>query len=354
MVVWLVVTIAVIAAIAVIARRRTSIRSTRDADPPAAVPEPVDAPIPLGPPRRAAIIVNPTKFDNVESVRETLTQVCQRSGWEEPLWLETSAEDPGTGQAEEAVREGVDLVCPLGGDGTVRAVAAALVDTTTPLGLLPGGTGNLLARNLDLPVDSLEEAMLIALNGQDRRIDVGTVNVTVPNETQTKPKDYIFLIVAGIGFDAEVMADAPEELKAQVGWAAYVVSGMKKLNGRRFGVDLRVDDGPVEHRRVRTLMVGNCGRLQGGVELLPDAELDDGLLDTVILAPQGVVGWAAVTARIVTKTRSGHKRVAHRQCRTIDLFLDSGQELQLDGDPIGPAHVLKFAVRPASLTVRVG
>ncbi len=346
--------VAVIVAVVVIARTRRA--SGRDRGPSGGYETELDIDPGADPAtgRRAAVIVNPTKFDDPEAVREKLTRVCQHNGWQAPLWIQTTAEDNGTGQAVQALEQNVDLVCALGGDGTVRAVAAALVDTQTPLGLLPGGTGNLLARNLQLPVDSLEDAMQIALTGQDRRIDVGTVGVTVPGQIQQQPKDYIFLIVAGVGFDAEVMADAPEGLKAQVGWAAYVVSGLKNLNGRRFAVDLRMDDGQFEHRRVRTLMVGNCGRLQGGLKLLPDAEVDDGLLDTLILAPKGVVGWAAVTARIVSNTRQGHSRVEHRQCRTVDLFLDSGQELQLDGDPIGPASVLKFAIRPASLTVRVG
>ncbi len=358
MVTWLVVTVAVIVAITLLTRSSTAARNRRRD----AVPTPGD---PLGATKseddvtsvrpRAAIIVNPTKFDSLDALRQTLTRICHRHGWADPLWLETTEDDPGTGQARQAREENVDLVCPLGGDGTVRAVAAELVETQTPLGLLPGGTGNLLARNLGLPIDSLEEALQIALTGRDRRIDVGTVNVTVPHQTQQQPKDYVFLVVAGIGFDAEVMANAPEELKAQVGWGAYIVTGLRNLNGHRFGVDLTVDgDGP-HRRRVRSVMIGNCGRLQGGVELLPDAEVDDGLLDGVLIAPKGVVGWAAVVASIVTKTRKGHRMVEHRQLRALDMtLLDGGQELQLDGDPIGLASRLRFAVLPASLTVRVG
>lgn len=312
-------------------------------------------PQPAPPPdaARAAIIVNPTKFDDVEAVRSTVTSVCAQEGWAEPIWLETTKDDPGTGQARDAVRQGAQLVCALGGDGTVRAVAAALVDGEVPMGLLPGGTGNLLARNLELPVDDIGAALVTALTGKDLAIDVGTVHIR-PDQTQDDERDYYFLVMAGMGFDASVMADAPEKLKAQFGWPAYVVAGMKHLGDKRFTVDARIDEGPPFRRHVRTVVVGNVGRLQGGVELLPDAEVSDGELDVVMLSPKGLVGWASVSAAIVTRNRRGHSRVEHHRCHTMSLRLATTQDIQLDGDPIGPGHALTFAVRPSALKVRVG
>ncbi len=303
--------------------------------------------------RVAAVIVNPTKFDDLKAVHATLSRVAAERGWDPPRFLETTEDDPGTGQARQAAADGTDLVCALGGDGTVRAVAAALVDTGTPLGLLPGGTGNLLARNLDLPVDDLAEAFRVCLDGKDKRIDVGILDVTVPGDTQAEPKDYIFLIMAGVGFDADVMAQAPEGLKAQVGWAAYIVSGLRNLNGSRFGARVIFDDEREIHRRIRSLIIGNVGRLQGGLELLPDAQADDGHLDVVLLAPKGIVGWGAVLARVITKQRKGHHRVEHRRCSSITVHLDRAQEVQLDGDPIGPGLILHARVKPLALAVRV-
>ncbi|HYO85483.1 MAG TPA: diacylglycerol kinase family protein [Dermatophilaceae bacterium] len=300
---------------------------------------------------RAAIIVNPTKLDAPDQVRRTIAGVCEQHGWQEPLWLETTEDDPGTGQAREALAAGVDLVCPLGGDGTVRAVCEPLVGQDTPLGLLPGGTGNLLARNLGLPVDSVEHAFHVALTGRSRRVDVGEIGVQRPDSDEVT--DHVFMVMAGIGFDATVVSEAPEALKAKVGAAAYVVSGMRNLYGPRFAVDLQLDGLPSFHRRVRSVIVGNCGKLQGGLELLPDAELDDGWLDALLLSPTGIVGWAAVLVRVVTKRRRGHERVDHHRCRRMVLVLSHPEEVQLDGDVIGPAIMLTASVRPGALLIRV-
>lgn len=305
---------------------------------------------------RAAIIVNPTKFDDeaaAAKTRESIEAVCREHGWEPPAWIETTPDDPGAGQARQAIDDGADLICPLGGDGTVRAVAAALVDSDVPMGLLPGGTGNLLARNLELPIESVEEALTVALTGRDDRIDVGTINVIAPGDTQDTEHDYYFLVMAGMGFDATVMADAPEQLKAQFGWPAYVVAGIKHLGSDRFGVQVKIDDQPRFGRRVRTVVVGNVGHLQGGVELLPEAEVDDGELDVVMLSPKGVLGWAGVLGHIVTRKRRGHPRIEHHRVRTMSLRLTEAQEVQLDGDPIGPGTVLRFGVKPACLRVRI-
>ena len=172
-------------------------------------------------------------------------------------------------------------MCVLGGDGTVRAVAQELVGTGVPLGLLPGGTGNLLARNLGLPVDSLADAAAAAFSGRDRTIDVGWL-VVEPSESQrTGDLDtgadnvHCFTVMAGVGFDAQIMDDAPEGVKDRAGWAAYVASGGKHLTDDPFALDLVVDGRTAAAGLVRTVVVGNCGELTGGMVLLPDAEVDD-------------------------------------------------------------------------------
>ena len=305
------------------------------------------------PKRVAAIIVNPTKFEHLEAVRAQVTKGCLAAGWDEPLWAETTAQDPGTGQARQAVKDGATLICPLGGDGTVRAVAVALVGTETPMGLLPGGTGNLLARNLNLPVDNLQDALKVALTGQNKRVDVGRLTVDASGEHE-RPEEHVFLIMAGLGFDAAIMAGAPERLKKTVGPLAYTLSGAKNLRGPQFKVRVKVDDEAEFSRRARTVVIGNCGKITGGLVLMPQAQVDDGWLDAVILSPVGVVGWVAVAGRVISRRRKGHERVDHHRLKSVAIRCDSPEAVQIDGDIIGQARALSATVDPLALVVRVG
>src|SRR6478735_9457732 len=150
---------------------------------------------------KIVVVVNPTKVD-LEEVRDSLAAAAREAGLPEPRLVETTEDDPGFGQTRAAVEEGAELVCALGGDGTVRAVAQQLVGTDVPLGLLPGGTGNLLARNVGDGVGSLEDAARIAFSGRDRRIDVGWL-VVDPTPAQQhglpQPADNVhcFTVMAG-------------------------------------------------------------------------------------------------------------------------------------------------------------
>jgi YegS/Rv2252/BmrU family lipid kinase len=321
--------------------------------PPRAHFRPEGADESQAPRRVAAIIVNPTKFDNIDAVRAQVTKGCLAAGWAQPLWVETTAQDPGTGQARQALTDGATLICPLGGDGTIRAVAAALVGTETPLGLLPGGTANLLARNLGLPTDSLDDALKVALTGQNKRIDVGRLTLDRSDENK-RPEQHIFLIMAGIGFDAAIMADAPERLKKTVGPLAYTLSGAKNLRGPQFKVRIKIDDEAEFSRRARTVVVGNCGKITGGLVLLPQAQVDDGWLDAVILSPVGLVGWVALAARVISRKRKGHERVDHHRLKSVAIRCDHPEAVQIDGDTVGRSRGLSATVDPLALVVRVG
>ncbi len=293
---------------------------------------------------KAFLVVNPTSVDTLDELKNALVALCADRGWEVPVTIETTAADPGTGQARRAVSEGADLVLSCGGDGTVRCVATGMAGSGVPLGILPAGTGNLLARNLDLPLD-VDEALELAFDGVDRLLDVGRVGEGDEREC--------FVVMAGVGFDAEMMKDAPAALKSHVGWPAYVVSGVKHLRGSAMRLSLTIDDQPQIARRARMVLVGNVGTLQGGLELLPDARPDDGLLDVVVLAPSGMADWVRIVTRLIRRSKTEDQRVERFTGRRISIAVQRSTPSQLDGDPVGDARSMICEIAPGALVVRV-
>src|SRR5699024_7603057 len=240
-------------------------------------------------------------------------QAPENLGLAEPIWLQTTAEDPGAGQARAALAAGASVVVAAGGDGTVREVASVLAGTPVPMALLPLGTGNLLARNLDLPLDNLDGLIHTALGGSDHPLDLGWLRperVTESEKTSSShpapaqpeaPEDeHIFLVMAGIGFDAQMVAGADDALKARMGWLAYFFAGVRHLHGHKTRLRMQVGEGEVRRLKVRSLLFANCGRLPGGIVLLPDAQLDDGWLDVAALDTRGgLIGWASLFGKVM-------------------------------------------------------
>lgn len=296
--------------------------------------------------QRAAVVINPVKVPD-QQFKSNLLQLCADAGWEEPLWLETTQEDPGEGQAREALQAGVDVVIAAGGDGTVRCVAAVLAGTDTAMGLMPLGTGNLLARNLGLDVTDPLAAAKSILSGSETKIDVVTAVLDHGKQEQ------IFLVAAGLGYDAAIMGDTNDELKDRVGWLAYVEAGIRKLPGKPVPATISIDGQAPIHRKVRSVMVGNCGKLMGDVQIFPEALFTDGILDLLVLAPRGRFGWLNVVAGVFGKGSKGNESVQSYSGKSAEIELESPQEFQLDGDHLGMAKHLRVSVEPQTLTIRM-
>lgn len=287
---------------------------------------------------RAAIILNPAKSD-VAAARERIDETLTAAGWSPSLWLETTPEDPGCGMAEAAVSSGVQLVVICGGDGTVMACLGPLADSGVPVAIIPIGSGNLLARNLAIPL-GLDESLATAIGGVDRRIDLGRIG------------DQPFAVMAGMGFDAAMMADTTEGMKRVAGWPAYIVSGIRHLRDPVMRVRMRIDDGSLLSLSARTVLVGNVGQLEGGLELLPDAAVDDGLLDVIVVAPHTLRDWLRVAYRIARRRR--HDRHLKRFTgQRISIEADRVVPRQIDGEVIDEGRRIDVHVEPGALVVRV-
>ncbi|MEY9952439.1 diacylglycerol kinase family protein [Leifsonia sp. EB34] len=314
---------------------------------------------------RAAIVVNPVKTDP-ERLRASLAAAERRHGWEETLWLETTADDPGTGQTREALEQGVDVVIAAGGDGTVRTVAEELRGKDTPLALLPSGTGNLLARNLSLTLDDAEHALDTAFGGTDRAIDVGLAEL---RDGRDGTERRAFLVMAGLGIDAKMIAATDDDLKAKAGWVAYVQAIGKVLRDKNeLRLRYQLDGGRVHTLHAHTVMIGNCGSLQADIMLLPDAAVDDGILDIVVLRPEDVLGWLRIAVKIFWENgvlrrttvgrrflREDHEVHAMNYLKGKEIVLTSNrpEQVELDGDLFGEVSSMRVRIDPGALRVRV-
>ncbi|MGV9183078.1 diacylglycerol/lipid kinase family protein [Arcanobacterium canis] len=336
--------------------------------------------VPLdGPP---VVVYNPTKNADFVYLKQTLARVAADASLPEPVWLATTEDDTGTGQTKQALEMGASVVIAAGGDGTVTEVGAALAGTGVPMGLFPLGTGNLLARNLNLPLESERDMAVIALTGRDRALDLG--HMIVPEQDDAggelqaalrrdhttgelaKPGDYPFLVIAGVGFDAEIMGGTSSQLKDQIGWLAYVKAAIPAAFAKKMHVSLRVgagDDTAVVETDARSVMFLNCGEITGGLVLDPDAKPDDGWLELAVLDTRGgIFGWAALAGKLGTGMRAPKNKTLSGQIgsmdmhrvREVSLQTHTFQQIQADGDAYGYARHVCARIDPGALRVRVG
>ncbi len=314
-----------------------------------------------------AVVCNPVRVD-LPRVRAAVEAAAEQAGVTELLWLETTPEQGGQAQVGEALDRGARLVLAAGGDGTVRAVAEAVRGTGATLALLPAGTGNLLARNLGVPYTSVEEACRIAFEGATRSIDVG---VAVAEAQDGTVSEHAFLVMAGVGIDAAMIANARPALKRRFGWVAYVDAAFRSLpSATKVRIRFRIDGGHERSAHVSTILIANCGTLPGNMQLIPDGEVDDGLLDVAILQPASVFGWLAIWRKVTWENRvlrrsalgrriirftdrTVRTRLSYLRGASVSLRVDEPEPFELDGDAFGTAVALEVRVEERSLRVKV-
>lgn len=308
---------------------------------------------------RLAFIANPTK-PGVARLRELSYRVCAARHLPEPIWLYTALNNTGRDLAREALSAGADVLIAAGGDGTVRAVASVAIEEGVPLGVIPLGTGNLFARNVGVPINDSGAALRAVIEGRSERVDVG--RMTVVRESGDE-REYLFLVLAGVGIDAEMVAGADERLKRRFGWLAYFYALIRHSASTRIRASVTVSGLEPVTGKMRTVLIANCGRLPGGLVLVPDASVNDGALDVATLdASRGVAGWAELAGQVVlqgTKVstptlpeawRAG--RIDHARGASVDVIMEAPQRVQADGESLGRAIALRAVVDAGCLTVR--
>lgn len=296
------------------------------------------------------IIWNPSKIDE-DVLKEAVTTSLDG----DVQWWETSVDDPGYGMALEAVDAGCDTVIAVGGDGTVRAVAAALAGTEVALGIVPQGTGNLLARNLDVPLDDIPAALARIGAGEGRTIDLGWVKLD--------DEERAFAVMVGFGVDAQMLVETDDDLKDKAGWLAYVEAMGRAMAGTEMtGITITLDDDESHNVRGHTLLIGNCGMVQGGVRLLPDAKLDDGLLDLLLVSSEGPLQWLDTVRsfvwdngirRLLTREEKAvsTESTRHQTAERVRVELDAPLEFEIDGEEVGAVSSFEVRVQEGALRV---
>jgi diacylglycerol kinase (ATP) len=220
-----------------------------------------------------------------------------------------------------------------------------LAHTGIPLGLVPAGTGNLLARNLDLPLEEAD-AIEVALDAQQRAVDL--VKITVDDRAPEH-----FAVMAGIGVDAMIMDETNEDLKDKVGSAAYFVAAGKALGRLPVRMTVQLDSNRPLRRHAMVCVIGNVGTLRGNLTLIPGATPDDGLLDLYIASPRQLRHWLKLALRLITRRPKKDDQVDQRKGKNVRIIIDGKDNYQLDGDVVGESTTLFAEIQPGALTICV-
>lgn len=310
-----------------------------------------------------AFIVNPSK-PQAEQHKQHIKEFCEAKHLTQIEFIETQLDKDGRACAFEALDHGADVVVAVGGDGTVRTVASALSGTGHALGIVPIGTGNLFARNMGIPVDDIDAALTVATSHGSRLVDAGRLTLL---DDETTDHGHAFLIIAGIGFDALMIDDTDPELKKNISWLAYFVSGVKNLFAPKYkgNVTITSADGSTHSTRgltFRTFMAGNCGQIPM-FSLMPEASYDDGILDYEIIDTSGgLIGWANLFGDVLHQTITGkaqqsplstNSTVDQVQGVSAEITLERPVLAQVDGDMLPETKHIRFSVERQALCVRV-
>ena len=292
---------------------------------------------------RALVITNPAAARTQPKTVRDVRDVLRRSGWQVEVVATGGPGDARRLAAEGAVA-GMDTVAVFGGDGTTMQAASALVGTEVVLGLIPGGTGNLLAGNLRIPVSPLRAAEVL-VRGAARRLDLGRLDASGAH--------HYFAVACGAGFDARIMTETSGPLKQRWGMGAYVATTLRLINEvRSIRYRIRVD-GVEYDANAALVLVANCAEVIPPILRFGDGvRPDDGLLDVVVLRADSLADGMHALWHFLRRAEGPDSRIGHVRGREIHVETDHPVPVQLDGD-LGGATPFTATVVPGAIRVMV-
>ena len=289
-------------------------------------------------PARVAVLAHAKK--TVGGGLDELRSQIAGHGVDDLLWHEVPKSKKAPKQAQKVLDAGADLVFVWGGDGMVQRCADALAGSGIPIAIVPAGTANLLAHNLGIPQD-VGEAVKIGFSGARRPLDLGRVN------------GEHFAVMAGVGFDAEMIAGADRGLKDKLGQLAYFWTGARALARSRTRTTVEVDGAPWFEGPASCVLVGNVGRITGGVPAFDDARPDDGVLEIGVATAEGPVQWARTLGRMTVGRSERSPFVRITRGKKIRVRLAEPRTYELDGGARDATTLVKVHIAPAAVTVCV-
>ena len=276
----------------------------------------------------------------IEGGLPQLRRTLAEHGVTDPLWAEVDKSRKAPKQVKRLLSQGVDLFFVWGGDGMAQRCVDVLAGTEAGLAVIPAGTANLLATNLGLP-RNIEGAVTTGLRGVRRRIDAVSMN------------GERFAVMAGTGFDADMIRGASGGLKDHAGRAAYLWTGAKSFRAEQFTAKIAVDDSPWFSGPASCILAGNVGALFGGVRVFADAEPDDGLLDLAVVTADGIAQWVRTVGRTSAGTPDRSPFFRSTRGRSVSVRLDRKVRYELDGGDRNKVKSYDLKVEPGAVAICV-
>lgn len=309
-----------------------------------------------------AVIFHPSKIS-----RAKIEAAFSKAGFANLSYFPSDDKTGGLKATKKAIEAGANHIIVAGGDGTLRACVQAVFEeeAAVSLGLVPIGTGNILARNLKLPITNLDKCIRRAVIGDVYEIDLGVAKAINQNGELTK---FYFTGIAGIGMDARIMQRTQPELKRRVGWIAYIEGGFRSLPLKFEKFEVLVDDLAPKSLKSYSILIGNAGWLPGQISMMPDARLDDGKLDVAAIGPRKIWNWVDFFARVTWQNKVVRPLALGRkwmdQTANLKTIENLGgarirvkphhlSPLQLDGDVIGEVLEVDFSLKHRVLKIRL-
>lgn len=287
--------------------------------------------------RKIVFIYNPVS--GISGKRMILGQIDSRIDREQFDYsvVKTAYAGHATLLARQAVAEGADVVCAIGGDGTMNEVARALIDTSTALAIIPCGSGNGLARHLHIPLDPIRAIELIN-QYTIQKMDYGVIDL------------HPFFCTCGVGFDAFISEKfAKAKLRGPLTYIENVLTNGLKYNPETYNIDIVGEHEEYSIQKAFLIACGNASQYGNNFYITPGASVRDGLLDVTIIKPFTVIDAPQMALHLLNGTLESSSHFSTFRCKSLTIHRQSRGVIHFDGDPVEAGPEVEIAVVPKGL-----